>query len=172
MIRRCEDLELGTVLEIVNDAARAYRGVIPDDRWHEPYMSGDELRAEIEAGVEFWAYEEDGRLRGVMGLQHVDDVTLIRHAYVRTTDQRRGIGGALLAHVRWLTTGPLLVGTWRDASWAVAFYERRGFRLVPDDETPALLRRYWTVPDAQIAASVVLGDERWTASRSSADGHR
>lgn len=127
-------------------------------------MSRDELRSEIDAGVEFWGYEAGRRLRGVMGIEHVDDVALIRHAYVRTADQRRGIGGALLAHLRHVTTRPMLVGTWRDASWAVTFYERRGFRLVPAEETPALLRRYWTVPEEQIAASVVLADERSTAS--------
>ena len=161
MIRRCEERDRAAILEIVNDAAHAYKGVIPDDCWHEPYMSADELRSEIGSGIEFWADEVGGLMRGVMGLQQVGDVTLIRHTYVRSADQGHGIGGALLEHLRHLTVRPMLVGTWRDASWAVRFYERRGFQVVPREQVPALLRRYWSVPERQIAASVVLADERW-----------
>ena len=161
MIRRCADPEFDDILAIINDAAAAYEGVIPDDRWHVPYMSTEELRAEIAAAVEFWGYEQDGVLVGVMGIQRVEDVTLIRHAYVSTADQHRGIGGRLLTHLRAQTAAPMLVGTWADAQWAVRFYERRGFRTVPVEEKDRLLRRYWSVPKRQIETSVVLADERW-----------
>jgi len=141
---------------VVNDAAAAYRGVIPADRWKEPYMPLEEVHEEIDAGVAFWGYRRSGRLAGVMGLQHVQDVALIRHAYTRTSEQGAGVGSALLEHLREQTDRPLLVGTWKAATWAVRFYERRGFRLVPDEEKARLLRRYWSVPERQIAESVVL----------------
>jgi len=140
--------------EIVNAAAVAYRGVIPEDRWHEPYMGTAELEGEIAAGVEFWGYEDDGELIGVMGIQPVKDVTLIRHAYVSPTAQGRGIGGALLAALDERGTGQMLVGTWAAASWAIRFYERHGFVAV--DDPAALLRRYWSIPERQIETSVVL----------------
>lgn len=161
MIRQCTDGDFDLMLAIINDAARAYRGVIPDDRWHEPYMTERELRRDIQHSVAFLGYEQEGELVGVMGVQRVQDVTLIRHAYVRTTNQQRGIGGRLLEHLRARTSDPMLVGTWADADWAVQFYERRGFRVVSPEESTRLLRRYWSVPERQIETSVVLADERW-----------
>src|SRR5688572_12333145 len=142
MIRACTDADFTAILEIINDAAEAYRGVIPADRWHEPYMSRESLAAEIEAGVQFWGWEEEGKLIGVMGIQDVKDVTLIRHAYVRTARRGRGIGGKLLAHLRSLTGRALLIGTWAAARWAIGFYEKHGFRVVSDAEKTALLKKY------------------------------
>lgn len=144
------------ICEVINDAAAAYRGVIPADRWHEPYMTLQELRAEIGAGVEFHGCRKEQKLVGVMGLQHVADVALIRHAYTRSSVQGSGIGSALLEHLKRQTGRPLLVGTWKAASWAVRFYQRRGFALVPETEKARLLRRYWNVPERQIEESVVL----------------
>ena len=155
-IRPCRDDERDAILAIVNAAAEAYRGVIPADRWHEPYMSSEELGGEIAAGVEFWGYEDDGELRGVIGIQSVDDVDLIRHAYVAPGSQRRGIGGALLEHVTGSTTRPILVGTWAAANWAIAFYLRHGFVLHSRERSAELLTRYWTIPERQIVTSVVL----------------
>jgi GNAT superfamily N-acetyltransferase len=154
VIRRCRDDELAAIGAIVNAAAVAYRGVIPEDRWHEPYMGPAELDAEIAAGVEFWGYEDGGQLIGVMGIQPVKDVTLIRHAYVSPATQGRGIGGALLAALDARGTGQMLVGTWAAATWAIRFYERNGFVAVDDPAT--LLRRYWSIPERQIETSVVL----------------
>ena len=155
-IRLCRDDERPAILAIVNAAAQAYRGVIPADRWHEPYMPADELDGEIAAGVEFWGYVEDGQLLGVMGIQRVRDVTLIRHAYVAPGSQRRGIGGALIEHLTRSPDGPLLVGTWATAGWAIRFYERHGFEQVSRERAAALLREYWTIPERQIETSVVL----------------
>jgi len=155
-IRPCREDERGVILEIVNAAAEAYRGVIPDDRWHEPYMSSQELDAEIAAGVRFWAHEASATLLGVMGVQPMADVDLIRHAYVRPGNQRRGVGGALLRHVRGTTERRLLVGTWAAAAWAIAFYHRHGFELVTPQRKDELLRMYWSIPDRQIETSVVL----------------
>lgn len=160
-IRRCREEEFNAIWEIVNDGSQAYRGVIPADRFNEPYMSQEELQRQIDEGVTFWGYEDGGQLLGVMGIQKAADVTLIRHAYVRSGDQKRGIGGALLAHLRALTIDPVLIGTWRDASWAISFYERHGFFLVTDEEKDRLLRTYWNVPQRQIETSVVLADNRW-----------
>jgi GNAT superfamily N-acetyltransferase len=157
-IRLCGDADQPTILSIVNEAAQAYRGVIPADRWHEPYMSPAELRHEIASGVVFWGLEESGALAGVMGVQRVEDVDLIRHAYVRPTRQRAGIGAALIAHLRQQSTRPMLVGTWAAASWAIAFYRRNGFALVPTEAAPTLLRRYWSIPERQMEASVVLAN--------------
>ena len=155
-IRRCREEDRGPILEIVNDAAEAYRGVIPADRWRDPYMSGDELDRELAAGVAFWGYERHGRLDGVMGIQSVDDVELIRHAYVRTERQGEGVGGALLAHLRSGAAYPLLVGTWTDATWAIRFYERHGFVRTSREWTRVLLTTYWSIPERQIETSVVL----------------
>lgn len=141
---------------VINDAALAYRGVIPADRWHEPYMSREELVSEMRAGVKFFSLRRNGRVAGVMGLQHVADVALIRHAYTLTSEQHSGLGTLLLDHLRRQTDRRLLVGTWKAATWAVRFYERRGFRLVSDQEKERLLRRYWKIPDRQVAESVVL----------------
>jgi GNAT superfamily N-acetyltransferase len=165
MIRLCADHERQTMFEIINDAAEAYRGVIPADRWHEPYISHDELQHEIAQGVTFWGFEVDGVLVGLMGLQTVGDVALIRHAYTHTDHQRRGIGSRLLLHLRTRTDRPLLVGTWADARWAIRFYQRHGFRLVSGAEKDRLLRIYWSIPDRQIETSVVLADASWFASQ-------
>lgn len=156
MISRCGPSHFGAILEIVNDAAQAYRGVIPADRWHEPYMPEHELRAETAAGVVFWGFTENEELVGVMGLQYVADVALIRHAYTRTALRGRGVGSALLEHLKREAKAPLLVGTWRAATWAVAFYERRGFTLADEAEKVRLLKRYWSIPERQIEESVVL----------------
>jgi GNAT superfamily N-acetyltransferase len=169
MIRRCAETDFEAILAVINEAARAYDGVIPADRYHEPYMPGEELRGEIEAGVEFWAWEEDGAALGVMGIQDVKDVTLIRHAYVRTADQRRGIGARLLAHLRDRTVRPLLIGTWADAVWAIRFYEKHGFELTSAEQKAALLRRYWSVPKRQIETSVVLAERGWLAGAGGGD---
>jgi len=156
MIRQCNDGDLGAICNIINDAAMAYKGIIPADRWKEPYMSLDELKHEIDDGVVFWGIEEDGELAGVMGIQHVQDVTLIRHAYVRTEKRNRGLGSELLSFLRTLTTSPILIGTWADAVWAIRFYEKHGFRLVPYEEKIRLLKKYWSIPDRQVETSVVL----------------
>jgi GNAT superfamily N-acetyltransferase len=161
MIRRCDQHDFEAIYAIVNAAALAYRGVIPADCWTEPYMPREELREEIGAGVVFWRYEEGDALAGVMGIQHVQDVTLIRHAYVRAASQRRGIGAALLASLHAQTERPVLVGTWSDAGWAVRFYEKHGFQLVSPEEKDRLLRRYWTVSERRIETSVVLADPAW-----------
>jgi GNAT superfamily N-acetyltransferase len=156
MIRPCTDGDFDTIWSIVNDGAAAYAGVIPPDRWRTPYMSRDELRREIADGVTFSGYEDEGALIGVMGIQDVADVTLIRHAYVRTGFQHRGIGGLLLGHLRTLTQRPVLIGTWAAATWAIRFYERHGFRVVSQEEKERLLRRYWKIPERQVETSVVL----------------
>ena len=144
------------MLAIVNAAATAYRGVIPGDCWHEPYLSASQLEREISAGVTFWGYETGGALIGVMGVQAVRDVDLIRHAYVLPANQHRGVGSSLLAHLRGSTTQRMLVGTWADAEWAIRFYQRHGFELVSPEQTTSLLRTYWTVSERQIETSVVL----------------
>ncbi len=161
MIRQCDNTEFEMIYEIINDAAQAYKGVIPADCWKEPYMSEDELRHEMDEGVVFWGYEEDGELVGVMGIQQVQDVTLIRHAYVRTAKRNQGIGGILLSYLREQTTRPILIGTWADAVWAIRFYEKHGFRLVSSEEKDRLLRKYWSIPERQIETSVVLADQKW-----------
>ncbi len=160
-IRPCHDGDFEVMYGIINEAAEAYRGIIPADRWRQPYMSRERLRHEMASGVRLWAYEETGKLLGVMGIQDVQDVTLIRHAYVRTASQNKGIGNSLLSGLRRLTTRPVLVGTWADAIWAIRFYQRHGFRLVTPQEKDRLLRKYWTIPERQVATSVVLGDDQW-----------
>jgi N-acetylglutamate synthase-like GNAT family acetyltransferase len=166
LIWRCGEGDFEAIWNIINDSALVYRGVIPDDCWADPYMSREELRQEIEDGVEFWGYDDDDRLVGVMGLQDLEDVTLIRHAYVSIDRQNRGIGAELLAHLLKLAKGPVLVGTWAAATWAIRFYEKRGFELVGADEKSRLLKKYWTIPERQIEASVVLADAAWRDSRS------
>ena len=164
MVRGCAADDFDRILAIINDAATAYRGIIPDDRWKEPYMPAGELADEIAAGVDFDGYETAGAgLVGVMGVQTVEDVALIRHAYVATGHQRSGIGSALLAGLRGRVDRPILIGTWAAATWAIEFYRRHGFELVPAQEKSTLLRRYWTVPERQIETSVVLADPRWHA---------
>jgi N-acetylglutamate synthase-like GNAT family acetyltransferase len=161
-IRQADDTDLTQLLAIINEAAQAYRGIIPADRWHEPYMPEQELLHEIGSGVTFWVAEEDNRLLGVMGLQDKGAVALIRHAYVAPTTQRKGVGTQLLRHVQALAGKPILIGTWADASWAIDFYRRNGFTLVPSAEKAGLLRTYWSIPERQIETSVVLADERWS----------
>jgi GNAT superfamily N-acetyltransferase len=155
-VRQCRNDEGSTILEIINAAAEAYRGVIPTDRWHEPYMRLQELDVELSAGVAFWAYEQAGKVIGVMGIQSVRDVDLIRHAYVRPGTQRRGVGAALIGQLRSLSSRRMLVGTWAAAVWAIAFYQKHGFVLVSPEEKIELLKTYWTIPDRQIETSVVL----------------
>jgi len=144
------------IFEIINDAAQAYRGRIPADRWKDPYMSEDELRHEIAEGVRFWAYEKGGVVLGIMGIQDVRDVTLIRHAYVRTASRNKGIGSNLLRFLMAQTERPVLIGTWKDAAWAIKFYEKHGFRCVSEQKKNRLLRDYWSIPERQIETSVVL----------------
>ena len=164
IIRLCRSDEFGVIGDIINDAARAYRAVIPADRWHEPYMPPAELKEQIDQGVVFWGMELDEKLAGVMGIQPVQDVTLIRHAYVRTALRNQGIGGSLLKQLCDSTTRPVLIGTWAAAVWAVAFYEKHGFRKVTPAEKDRLLKKYWSIPDRQVETSVVLADKRWFAA--------
>lgn len=160
-ITLCASEDLATICAIINESAQAYKGVIPEDRWHEPYMPMAELKSEIGKGVRFYGYREAGHLFGVMGIQDVKDVTLIRHAYVRSESHGRGIGRQLLTHLSQLTDRPVLIGTWRAATWAISFYKKNGFSLLGTDEKTRLLKIYWTVPDRQIEESVVLADWRW-----------
>ena len=159
MIRKCTEADLKTIFEIINDAAIAYKGVIPVDRWHEPYMPLEEISQEIEAGVTFWGFENTGELLGVMGIQDKGDVALIRHAYVRTRSRQQGIGEHLLLHLEGLTEKPILVGTWKAASWAISFYEKNGYILVSETEKNRLLQKYWSIPERQIETSVVLANK-------------
>lgn len=157
MIRKLSPADFDAILAVVNDAAQVYKGVIPQDRWQEPYMPASELRSEIEGGVEFHGWLEKGVLLAVMGIQSVNDVTLIRHAYVLTAHQRRGIGEKLLRHLMSLAgTATVLVGTWEAACGAVRFYEKNGFVLLSREETATMLRKYWRVPERQVETSVVL----------------
>jgi len=164
-IRKCCCGDFETIYSIIHEAAQAYRGVIPEDCWKEPYMSREELHHEIDHGVAFWGYEEGGQLAGVMGLQPVQEVALIRHAYVLPLRQRRGIGERLLFHLQKSTTLPILVGTWADAPWAIRFYEKNGFLLVSPGEKDRLLRKYWSISARQIETSVVLANQRWFAQQ-------
>ena len=160
-MERCTANDFKDIFEIINDAATAYKGVIPADRWHEPYMSDIEIQAQIEDSVEFWAYKEGGKILGVMGIQDRGEVTLIRHAYVRTIHRNMGIGGRLLSHLVNLTGKPVLIGTWAEAKWAIGFYQKHGFRLLSRDETNRLLLKYWAIPQRQIETSVVLANSDW-----------
>lgn len=161
MIRLCNADDFDTVWAVINDGARTYTGVIPTDCMKNPYMPKHELQHEIEEGVVFWAYEDCSEVLGVMGIQELHDVTLIRHAYVRTSAQGRGIGGQLLSHLRRLAKNPLLIGTWAEAKWAIGFYEKHEFAVVSDALKDQLLRQYWTIPERQIETSVVLASPEW-----------
>ncbi len=161
MIRKCAEADFEAIYEIINDAAEAYRGVIPTDRWHEPYMSREQLKREINEGVQFWGFEADRTLTGVMGIQDRGDVTLIRHAYVRSQMRNRGTGSRLLRFLESTTEKPILIGTWADATWAVAFYQKHGYRLVSTEEKNQLLGKYWHIPERQIETSVVLAEKKW-----------
>ncbi len=164
VIRQSVEEDFATILTIINDAAHVYRGVIPADRWHEPYMSTDDLKGEIANDV-FWVAENDGRLSGVMGIQDKGEVALVRHAYVVPTTQRSGIGTHLLHHVTRLVDKPILIGTWAAASWAIQFYARNGFSVVPSEDKDRLLTRYWSIPARQVETSVVLADGRYSEVR-------
>ena len=159
MIRQCDNKDFDSIYSIINEAAQVYRGVIPEERWKEPYMSGDELQREIDEGVLFWGYQEGAELVGVMGIQHVQDVTLIRHAYIRPANQNQGIGGKLLSELRTHTDRQILIGTWAAAVWAIRFYEKNGFRPVSPQEKDRLLKKYWSIPERQVETSVVLEDQ-------------
>lgn len=161
MIRRCDHRDFDVMWAIINDGAQAYKGIIPADRWTEPYMSRDKLRHEIDDGVVFWGYDDCEALAGVMGIQDVQDVALIRHAYVRTSSQKRGIGRRLLSHLLGLSSRPVLIGTWATAVWAIRFYEANGFQIVTPQDKDRLLRKYWKIPERQIETSVVLADAKW-----------
>lgn len=163
-IEKCRQQDFDTILTIINEAAEVYRGVIPDDCFHDPYMPADALRSEIAAGILFWGLRNKDVLTGIMGIQDVKDVTLIRHAYIRPSAQRRGTGSALLRFLYQLTDRPILIGTWRAAEWAIDFYRKHGFEPVPRTDIAPLLRRYWTVPANQIENSVVLAQNEWLRS--------
>ncbi|MFO8163893.1 MAG: GNAT family N-acetyltransferase [Thermodesulfobacteriota bacterium] len=161
MIRKCWQNDLQTMYAIINDAAQAYKGVIPKDRWQDPYMPLDELKHEIENGIIFWGIEEGGNLVGIMGIQDKVNVTLIRHAYVLTNMQNRGMGTQLLQHLEGMTKKPVLIGTWETATWAIRFYERNGYCLLSRGETEQLLKTYWNIPERQVETSVVLANSTW-----------
>ncbi len=161
MIRKCKQSEFEIIYEIINDGAQAYKGVIPAERWHEPYMSHEELKHEIADGVVFWGCEADQELDGVMGIQDKGDVNLIRHAYVRTRARQQGIGTRLLKHLESTIDKPILVGTWADALWAISFYQKNGYRVVTEEEKDRLLRKYWSITERQVETSVVLANQRW-----------
>jgi len=164
-IRRCRTDEKDVILAVINSAAERYRGTIPADCWHEPYMTSEQLARDVAAGVNFWGYEDsDGEMAGVMGLQQVKDVTLVRHAYVLPSHQGRGIGGALLRHLEELSDQTILIGTWADARWAIGFYLAHGYALISPADTPALLHAYWDIPQRQVATSVVLVKPARTAT--------
>ncbi|MCQ6557675.1 GNAT family N-acetyltransferase [Paenibacillus mendelii] len=156
MIRVCEQHDMETIFIIINDAAAAYENAIPNDCYHTPYMSLEELKSEVNDGVLFWGYESEGELLGVMGIQDKGDVALIRHAYVRTKRRGEGIGGQLLRSIVSQTDKTILIGTWEAAAWAISFYEREGFRVVTSEDKELLLRKYWKVSTRQIETSVVL----------------
>jgi len=160
MIAPGNESDFEDICAIINDAATAYKGIIPEDRWHEPYMPERELQDQINDGVQFWCYRENDRIIGVMGIQDKADVTLIRHAYVQTTARNTGIGGKLLGHLTELTTKPILIGTWADATWAINFYKKYGFTVVSYEDKERLLRKYWRIPLRQIETSVVLANDR------------
>jgi len=164
MIRKATDNDFEAIFDIINDAASAYKGVIPSDRWHEPYMTKEELKEQIEEGVRFSCYiddEDDNEVIGVMGIQDKTDVMLIRHAYVRTRQRSKGVGTFLLRELIRDTTKPILIGTWKAATWAISFYEKNGFSLVDEEEKNRVLKKYWAIPDRQIETSVVLADEKY-----------
>lgn len=161
MIFKCNQEDLHVICDIINDASIAYKGVIPEDRWHEPYIPEDELRTQLADGVEFWGFKVEGRVLGVMGIQYKGEVTLIRHAYVRTSERSQGIGGKLLTHLNSMATTPILIGTWEDAKWAINFYLKNGFRLLEREEINILLPKYWKIPSRQVETSVILASSNW-----------
>jgi N-acetylglutamate synthase-like GNAT family acetyltransferase len=158
MISTCKQTDFKRIYEIINDGAAAYLGIIPMDRWHEPYMTEDELRTQIEEGVEFWGYSDNDIIVGVMGIQYKGEVTLIRHAYIQTSMRNKGIGSKLLEHLCAKIKTPILIGTWADATWAIKFYEKHGFKLLPTEEKDKLLSKHWKIPGRQRETSVVLAN--------------
>jgi len=160
MIRKCAESDFEVILDIINDSAQAYKRVIAVDCWHEPYMSREELKHEIEDQICFWGFEDEGALIGVMGIQDKGDVTLIRHSYVRSNRRNQGIGTRLLRFLESKTERPILIGTWAEATWAMAFYKNNVYELLPEEEKNRLLRKYWTIPERQVATSVVLAKKR------------
>jgi len=163
LITKSRTSDFKQIYEIINDAASAYKGIIPEDGWHEPYMSELELQNQIDRGVEFWCYSDNDEILGVMGIQDKSEVALIRHAYVKTTARNKGIGSKLLQHLSQLTKKPILIGTWADAIWAINFYKKHGFRLVSFTEKERLLRKYWMISLRQIETSVVLASPNWNS---------
>jgi N-acetylglutamate synthase-like GNAT family acetyltransferase len=160
-IRACTAEDIPVLYEIINDAAQAYKGVIPADRWHEPYMPMQELLGQIRDGVRFLGYEAEGKLIGVMGIQDRGEVDLIRHAYVKTSSRQGGIGTLLLKRLEEDSNKPILIGTWAAAAWAIRFYEKNGYRLLSRPETERVLKKYWNIPARQVETSVVLASPRW-----------
>jgi N-acetylglutamate synthase-like GNAT family acetyltransferase len=169
MIRKCTDQDFDEIFNVINDAAIAYKDVIPTDRWHEPYMTKAELQAQLEEGVRFFCYVDRDEIVGVMGIQDKSEVQLIRHAYVRTTQRNKGIGSSLLQELTRNSTKPVLIGTWRAASWAIRFYQKHGFCLIDEEEKNRLLEKYWAIPERQIETSVVLGDESYRKSTAASE---
>ena len=161
IIKSNEKKDFDTIYEIINDASIAYKGIIPKDRWKEPYMSKNELETQINEGVQFWSYVENGEILGVMGIQLKNEVTLIRHAYVKTAARQKGIGGKLLNQLINMAKTPVLIGTWKDASWAISFYEKHGFRLLSEKDKNRLLKTYWVIPERQVETSIVLASKDW-----------
>ena len=164
IVKSDEKKDFHTIYEIINDASIAYKGIIPIDRWKEPYMSKNELETQINDGVEFWSYLENNKILGVMGIQFKNEVTLIRHAYVRTSARQKGIGGKLLKHLINKAKTPILIGTWSDASWAISFYKKHGFRLLSNEEKNRLLKIYWSIPVRQVETSIILASEDWDSN--------
>ena len=161
MIRPCAHSDFESIWEIINDGAQAYKGIIPADRWREPYMPKAALQHEIADGIEFWGVDSDEGLVGVMGIQDKGEVHLIRHAYVKTARRRQGIGAQLLEFLESRSTKPILIGTWADAAWALSFYQKHGYRLLDTEEKNALLKKFWSIPDRQVETSVVLANAKW-----------
>lgn len=161
MIRQCSPDDVGDIYEIINDSAQAYKGIIPDDRWHDPYMPLADLENEIADGIVFWGIEEGGQLVGVMGIQDKIEVNLIRHAYVKTALRKKGAGTRLLNHLEALDSKPILIGTWAKATWAIKFYQKNAYHLVTREEKNRLLKTYWNIPDRQVETSVVLANRNW-----------
>jgi N-acetylglutamate synthase-like GNAT family acetyltransferase len=164
-IRECVQADFNAILAVINDSAQAYRGVIPADCWHDPYMSAEELRQEMKDGVTFRCMEKDAGIIGVMGFQDKGEVALIRHAYVSTPCRGRSVGTKLLKHIEAVVLQPILIGTWAAATWAVSFYEKNGYTRVAECQKNELLRKYWSISDRQIDASVVLGDAKWVSAQ-------
>lgn len=161
MIRNASESDFNDIYNVINDAAMAYKGIIPADRWHEPYMTKEELQAQIDDGVRFSCYIDKNKVVGVMGIQDKNDIKLIRHAYVITRERKKGIGTILIRELLRDSKKPILIGTWRAAQWAISFYEKHGFFVVPEEERNILLKKYWTIPDRQVETSVVLADAKY-----------